>query len=175
MEGLAFTGLRKGEGNRLRVKHVDLRAKVLHLIEGVAEKGGIGDVPIDHPRTLALFSRLCEGKDPDDFVFEVQSCNPAIRRACEKAGVDVLTHHGMWHFAASWWFHLTKDYGMVREWLRHAPDSDLAETIYTHNLEEGRSDARMVLAAQSPSNVIPLESAAKPVNEMTVAELESPS
>lgn len=156
VEGLAFSGLRKGEANRLKVKHVRLDRQELDINEEVAEKvsesSGIGTVPINHPRVFALFSRLCADKGPEDFVFEVKGCNRALRRACEAAKVDVLTHHGMRHFAASWWYWLTKDMKLVKEYLRHAPDSELAETLYTHNFAEGREEGRAAMAG----NVIPL-------------------
>ncbi|MFX1784310.1 tyrosine-type recombinase/integrase [Prescottella equi] len=117
---LAYTGLRWGEAVGLRVKHLDLLRKRLHVVDNAVQVNmemHVGTpkshttrwVPIPEFLVAAL-ARECEGKGREDLVFpgrdgEYQrrsvSFTGWFSKAVERSGVPRVTPHDLRHTAAS--------------------------------------------------------------------------
>jgi integrase len=165
VEGLAFSGLRIGEARRLKAEHVDLQDQILRIVEGVAEKGGIRTVPINHPRQLALFTRLHAEANGGN-IFKVQAADRSLERACADAKQPKLTHHGLRHFFASWLLLQDINLSVVAEILGHHDNGVLAAKLYCHVLDEMRR--KQVAKLSAPANVVTLPTA----GQMSVQQLE---
>ncbi|NKZ77515.1 tyrosine-type recombinase/integrase [Rhodococcus hoagii] len=117
---LAYTGLRWGEAIGLRVKHLDLLRKRLHVVDNAVQVNMEMHVgtPKSHttrwvpvPEFLVTeLARECEGKRREDLVFpgrdgEYQrrsvSFTGWFTKAVEKSGVPRVTPHDLRHTAAS--------------------------------------------------------------------------
>lgn len=117
---LAYTGLRWGEAVALRVRHLDLFRKRLHVVDnavqvnmemhvGTPKNDTTRWVPIP-PFLVAELARECKGKGRDDLVFpgrdgEYQrrsvSFTGWFTKAVDRSGVPRVTPHDLRHTAAS--------------------------------------------------------------------------
>ena len=107
VEGLAYTGMRKGEANALEWRDLDFNASEI-VVRGDAvtgTKGGEGwrRVPmIPDARTLFERLRAERPREPlDGKVFQVCECQKALDRALKKVGAHRITHHELRHLFAS--------------------------------------------------------------------------
>src|SRR5262249_32214518 len=107
VEGLAFTGMRKGEANALQWRDIDFGAGEV-VVRGdsvVGTKGGEGwrRVPMI-PDARTLFERLRSDRDGeplDGKVFQVCESRKAMNRAANKVGAHRITHHDLRHLFAT--------------------------------------------------------------------------
>jgi integrase len=104
--GLAFTGMRKGEANNLEWRDVDFGVGEI-VVRGDSETGTknweLRRVPLI-PDARALFEQLRSDRSDeplDTGVFRVRECQKALGRACEKIGIDRITHHDLRHLFAT--------------------------------------------------------------------------
>jgi integrase len=138
VEGLAYSGMRKGEANVLEWRNLDFAASEI-VVRGDAEtgtKGGEGwrRVPmITDARTL--FERLRSerpGESLDAKVFRVSECQKAIDRAAKKVGAHRITHHDLRHLFATQCIESNVDIPTVSRWLGHKDGGVLAMKTYGH-------------------------------------------
>jgi integrase len=138
VEGLAYSGMRKGEANALKWRDLDFDANEI-VVRGDAvtgTKGGEGwrRVPMI-PDARALFQRMRSerpGEPLDAKVFAVTESQKAIDRACKKVGTDRITHHDLRHLFATRCIESGVDIPTVSRWLGHKDGGVLAMKIYGH-------------------------------------------
>jgi integrase len=136
-QGLAVTGMRKGEANTLELRDLDLEASEI-VVRGDAETGTknweLRRVPLI-PDARALFQRMRSERaaEPlDAKVFAVRECQKALDRACKKVGTDRITHHDLRHLFATRCIESGVDIPTVSRWLGHKDGGALLMKTYGH-------------------------------------------
>src|SRR5262249_24020691 len=132
----ALTGMRASEVRGLRWQDVDLKAKVLHVVQRIDRYGSVGspksgsgtrDIPLAGPCVQALREWKLKSGNSDGLVFHTDSgkhierdalVEHGLKSACRKAGVVTETGkakytglHSLRHFFASWCINRVKDGG----------------------------------------------------------------
>ncbi len=136
-EGLAVTGTRKGEANEVEWRDIEFTVGEL-VVRGDAETGTKNwearRVPMI-PDARALFERM-RSERPDEpldaKVFRVRECQKALDRACEKVGIDRITHHDLRHLFATRCIESGVDIPTVARWLGHKDGGALLMKTYGH-------------------------------------------
>jgi integrase len=164
VEGLAYSGMRKGEANALEWRDLDFEASEI-VVRGDAvfgTKGGEGwrRVPMI-PDARALFERLRAERshEPSDGkVFQVRECQKALDRAAKKVGAHRITHHDLRHLFATRCIESGVDIPTVSRWLGHKDGGALLMKTYGHlRREHSQAQAQRVTFAPTPksASVIP--------------------
>ena len=156
VEGLAYSGMRKGEANALEWRDLDFTASEI-VVRGDAvtgTKGGEGwrRVPMI-PDARTLFERLRSerpGESLDAKVFQVRECQKAIDRAARKVGAHRITHHDLRHLFATQCIESGVDIPTVSRWLGHRDGGVLAMKTYGH-LRREHSQAQAQKVSFSPT------------------------
>jgi integrase len=156
VEGLAYSGMRKGEANALEWRDVDFTANEI-VVRGDAvtgTKGGEGwrRVPMI-PDARTLFQRMrseCADEPLDAKVFRVAECQKAIDRAAKKIGTARITHHDLRHLFATRCIESGVDIPTVSRWLGHKDGGALAMKTYGH-LRREHSQAQALKVSFSPT------------------------
>jgi integrase len=156
VQGLAYSGMRKGEANALEWRDVDFTANEI-AVRGDAvtgTKGGEGwrRVPMI-PDARALFERLRSerpGESLDAKVFRVGECQKALDRACQKVGAHRIVHHDARHLFATRCIESGVDIPTVSRWLGHKDGGALAMRVYGH-LRNEHSQAQALKVSFSPT------------------------
>jgi integrase len=156
VEGLAYSGIRKGEANTLEWRDLDFDASEI-VVRGDAvfgTKGGEGwrRVPMI-PDGRALFERLRgerahEGLDGK--VFSVRECQKSLDRACKKVGAHRITHHDLRHLFATRCIESGVDIPTVSRWLGHRDGGALLMKTYGH-LRREHSQAQALKVTFAPA------------------------
>ena len=137
VQGLAYSGMRKGEAAQLEWGDLDFEAGEI-VVRGDPQTGTknweIRRVPmIDDAR--ALFCRMRAervGEQAAEKVFKVKEAQKAIDGACKKLGVARFTHHDLRHLFATTCIESGVDIPMVSRWLGHKDGGALAMKTYGH-------------------------------------------
>jgi integrase len=159
VEGLAYSGMRKGEANTLEWRDLDFDANEI-VVRGDAvtgTKGGEGwrRVPmISDSRTLFERLRSERAHEPlDAKVFQVRECQKALDRACQKVGTDRIVHHDVRHLFATRCIESGVDIPTVSRWLGHKDGGALAMRVYGHlRNEHSQAQAQKVSFAPVPKS-----------------------
>jgi integrase len=137
VQGLAFTGCRKGEAGQITWRDVDFDAGEI-IVRGDPETATknwtVRRVPLI-PDARALLERMRRerpGESLDVKVFRVKECQKALDRACKKVGADRLTHHDLRHLFATRCIESGVDIPTVSRWLGHKDGGALAMKTYGH-------------------------------------------
>ena len=158
VEGLAYSGIRKGEANALEWRDLDFSASEI-VVRGDAvtgTKGGEGwrRVPMISD-ARALFERLRSERPSESLdakVFQVSECQKAIDRAARKVGAHRITHHDLRHLFATQCIESGVDIPTVSRWLGHKDGGVLAMKTYGH-LRREHSQAQALKVSFSPTAV----------------------
>jgi integrase len=165
VEGLAYSGMRKGEANTLEWRDLDFDASEI-VVRGDAvtgTKGGEGwrRVPMI-PDARALFEHLraLRAHEPlDGKVFQVRECQKSLDRACKKVGAHRITHHDLRHLFATRCIESGVDIPTVSRWLGHKDGGALLMKTYGHlRREHSQAQAAKVsfaCGATKQADVIP--------------------
>jgi integrase len=164
VEGLAYSGMRKGEANALEWQNVDFEAGEI-VVRGDADTGTknweLRRVPMI-PDARALFERLRAERphEPlDGKVFQVRECQKALDRAAKKVGAHRITHHDLRHLFATRCIESGVDIPTVSRWLGHKDGGALLMKTYGHlRREHSQAQAAKVSfapAATKQADVIP--------------------
>jgi integrase len=156
-QGLAVTGMRKGEANALEWRNVDFEAGEV-VVRGDAETGTknweLRRVPLI-PDARALFQRMLSeraGESLDAKLFRVRECQKSLDRACKKVGADRITHHDLRHLFATRCIESGVDIPTVSRWLGHKDGGALAMKTYGHlRREHSIAQAQRVTFAPVPA------------------------
>ena len=159
VEGLAYTGMRKGEANALEWRDLDFNASEI-VVRGDAvtgTKGGEGwrRVPmIPDARTLFERLRAERPREPlDGKVFQVCECQKALDRALKKVGAHRITHHDLRHLFATRCIESGVDIPTVSRWLGHKDGGALLMKTYGHlRREHSQAQALKVTFAPTPKS-----------------------
>jgi integrase len=137
VQGLAFTGMRKGESAQLAWRDLDFNRDQI-LIRGDPETGTknweIRRIPMI-PEARALFYRMrsVRGHEkPTGKVFRVRESQKAIDRACKKLRIERITHHDLRHLFATTCIESGVDIPTVSRFLGHKDGGNLAMRTYGH-------------------------------------------
>jgi integrase len=155
VEGLAYTGMRKGEANALEWRDLDFDASEI-VVRGDAVTGTKGGedwrrVPMISD-ARALFERLRSERthEPlDAKVFQVRECQKALDRACKKVGAHRITHHDLRHLFATRCIESGVDIPTVSRWLGHKDGGALLMKTYGH-LRREHSQAQAAKVSFAP-------------------------
>jgi integrase len=159
VEGLAYTGMRKGEANALEWRDLDFDASEV-VVRGDAvfgTKGGEGwrRIPMI-PDARALFERLRSERahEPLDVkVFQVCECQKALDRAAKKVEAHRITHHDLRHLFATRCIESSVDIPTVSRWLGHKDGGALLMKTYGHlRREHSQAQALKVTFAPTPKS-----------------------
>jgi integrase len=164
VEGLAYTGMRKGEANALEWRDLDFEASEI-VVRGDAvtgTKGGEGwrRVPMI-PDARTLFERLRAervSESLEEKVFRVGECQKALDRALKKVGAHRITHHDLRHLFATRCIESGVDISTVSRWLGHKDGGALLMKTYGHlRREHSQAQALKVTFAPVPksADVVP--------------------
>jgi len=162
VEGLAYSGMRKGEANALEWRDLDFEASEI-VVRGDAvtgTKGGEGwrRVPMI-PDARVLFERL-RGERPreplDGKVFQVHECQKSLDRACKKVGAHRITHHDLRHLFATRCIESGVDIPTVSRWLGHRDGGALLMKTYGH-LRREYSQAQAAKVSFAPVQTKPAD------------------
>jgi integrase len=157
VEGLAYTGMRKGEANALEWRDVDFDASEI-VVRGDAvtgTKGGEGwrRVPMI-PDARALFERLRaeRPREPlDGKVFQVSESQKALDRALGRVGAHRITHHDLRHLFATRCIESGVDIPTVSRWLGHKDGGALLMKTYGHLRREHSQAQAQKVSFSSPA------------------------
>lgn len=98
-------GLRVGEVFGLRWKDIDIlkgRIQVLHSYDGPTKSGRGRIVPMSkHLSTALVRSDTYLGSGIDQYLFKRFQVNRKLNRACERAGIPIITYHALRHTFAT--------------------------------------------------------------------------
>lgn len=76
--------------------------------------------------------RVEDGRELIGKVFRVGQCRQALASACQKVGIDRLTHHSLRHFFATICIESGVDIPTISRWLGHSDGGVLAMQTYGH-------------------------------------------
>ena len=145
VEGLAVTGLRKGEAAMVELKDLDFKKDII-TVRGDEETGTkiweVRRVPMI-PQAKELFLRMTEeSKDEPKTakLFKVNEAQKAIDRAADAVGMERITHHDLRHFFATICIESGVDIPTVSRWLGHKDGGALAMRVYGHLRDEHSSE-----------------------------------
>lgn len=142
---LAFTGCRLSEAKAVTWADVDFKRGILH-VRGSKTEAANREVPFI-PAARALLEQLyvdrknvasvaVEGVpyvDPKSNVLAVGEAGKSLTRACEKLGVERLTHHDFRDAFATAAIEAGVDIPTVAAWLGHADGGALLMRVYAHH------------------------------------------
>lgn len=157
VQGLAFTGCRKGEASQITWRDVDFDAGEI-IVRGDSETATknwtVRRVPLI-PDARALLERMRTerpGESLDAKVFRVKECQKALDRACKNVGADRITHHDLRHLFATRCIESGVDIPTVSRWLGHKDGGALAMKTYGHlRREHSVAQAQKVTFAPVPA------------------------
>ncbi len=142
---LAFTGCRLSEAKAVTWADVDFKRGILH-VRGSKTEAANREVPLI-PAARALLERLGGSAantagltdhgnptvDPRSQVLGVGEAGKSLARACQKAGVERLTHHDLRDAFATAAIESGVDIPTVAAWLGHADGGALLMRVYAHH------------------------------------------
>jgi len=141
VQGLAFTGMRKGEARHLAWEDLNFASDLI-TVRGDPEEGTkngeIRIIPMI-PEARALFSRMQDARATEsgaEKVFLVNECQKAMDRAVKLVGMARITHHDLRHFFATVCIESGVDIPTVSRWLGHKDGGALAMKTYGHLRQE---------------------------------------
>lgn len=142
---LAYTGCRLSEAQGVTWADVDFKRGVLQ-VHGSKTEAAHREVPLI-PAARALLEKLHAGcqnaasvavdgaphVDPKVGVLAVGEARKSLARACEKLGVELLTHHDLRDAFATSAIEAGVDIPTVAAWLGHADGGALLMRVYAHH------------------------------------------
>jgi integrase len=139
VELLAYSGCRIGEARNVKWEDCDFEKGVL-VVRGdpdeATKNSEIRRVPIN-PSLRGLLERMRKpDTQPEDAVTKVVRCQRAIDRACERLGIERVTHHDFRHLFATRCIESGVDVPTVARWLGHKDGGALAMKTYGHLRDE---------------------------------------
>ncbi len=144
VEGLAFTGLRKGEAAEVERRDLLFQRDQI-VVRGNSENGTKNweerRIPMV-PAARELFERMLASRDGEprtEKVFRVKEAQKAIDAACRKVGVARITHHDLRHLFATTCIESGIDIPTIAGWLGHKDGGVLAMKTYGHLRDEHSS------------------------------------
>ena len=151
---LGLHGLRLSEAKALTWNDINLTKKTIH-IRGAYVKGENGwvDKPTNKNKTSTRFVpimipqletalRAVEKKEGKVVTLHGSTILRDVKRACERAGVTVISYHGLRHSFASLCFHLrTIPMEQIMQWGGWANDTTLRR-IYIHLAASAESNSK---------------------------------
>lgn len=145
VEFLAYTGLRKSEGQSLQWRDI----KKDHLVVRTLKGDDIRQVPLI-PAALALIARVKAAGIPAgaaDPVLLIKSPREALGNACERLGIEHLRVHDLRHIFATRCIEAGVDLPTLAEWLGHKDGGVLCAQVYGHLCKKhSTAMARRVMA-----------------------------
>ena len=162
--GLTFAGCRLSEANAMEWRDIGFEAGEI-VVRGDTETGTknweLRRVPLI-PDARALFERMRTDRPSEPLdakVFRVRECQKALDRACEKVGVERISHHDLRHLFATRCIESGVDIPTVSRWLGHKDGGALAMKTYGHlRREHSIAQAQRVTftpASTKSADVIP--------------------
>ncbi|HEY6155659.1 MAG TPA: site-specific integrase [Candidatus Udaeobacter sp.] len=158
--GLAFTGCRLREAGEIEWRDLDFEAGEI-VVRGDSETGTknweVRRVPmIPDVRALFQHMRTERADEPlDAKVFLVRECQKSLDRACNKVGIDRITHHDLRHLFATRCIETGVDIPTVSRWLGHKDGGSLAMKTYGHlRREHSLAQAQRVTFVPRPTKQI---------------------
>lgn len=136
IELLAYSGMRKGEANEFRWKHID-RRRGLFVVTG-GEKGtknhDVRHVPLFPALLTFLNRRKAEvfNFDEENRVVPNQNAIKALEKACEILSFPHFNHHSMRHFFVSNAIEKNVDFKTIAAWVGHKDGGILVAQRYGH-------------------------------------------
>lgn len=141
VEGLAYSGMRKGEAKKFCAGHVDFEKNLLTIF-GEKTENSLRVIPMTSD-FRGLMLRMFAGQRPahDERVFHAASAMASLTRACRAVGVPRMTHHDLRHLFATTCIESGVDIPTVSGWLGHADGGALAMKTYGHIRPEHSAQA----------------------------------
>ena len=142
---LAYTGCRLSEAQGVVWADVDIKRGILH-VRGTKTESANREVPLIPPAKalveklyaarLATASAAADGfpnVNPKSKVLAVGEAAKSLVRACQKFGVEPLTHHDLRDAFATLAIETGVDIPTVAAWLGHADGGALLMRVYAHH------------------------------------------
>lgn len=141
VSGLAFTGMRKGEGAMVELKDLNFDKDFVTVRgdEDTATKNWeVRRIPMI-PEARALFLRMVEERKDEPKtakLFKVREAQKSMDRAAAAVGMERITHHDLRHFFATICIESGVDIPTVSRWLGHLDGGALLMKTYGHLRDE---------------------------------------
>jgi len=132
---LCYTGLRLGEARKLTWKDIEDDRIIIH---GTKTDSAFRFLPL-YPQLQDLLQSIATHRGlvkPNDKVMLRQRIDKALRRACQKVGIQNLRHHDLRHFFATKAVQAGVDMPTIAKWLGHADGGALAMKVYSNIMDE---------------------------------------
>jgi integrase len=150
VEGLAYTGVRKGEAACITLADIDeVREEI--IVRGDPDEGTknsqVRRVPINAAMKdlIVRIKARRGGEAPDAPLFRVNEAQKSMDNAARKVGMERITHHDLRHYFATICIESGVDVPTVSKWLGHLDGGALAMQTYGHlRNEHSRAAAKKV-------------------------------
>ena len=141
---LCYTGLRLGEARELLWKDIEDDRIIIH---GTKTTSAFRFLPL-YPQLKDLLKSIATHRGqvkPTDKVMGRQRIDKALRRACQKVGIQNLRHHDLRHYFATKAVQAGVDMPTIAKWLGHADGGALAMKVYSNVMDEHVINSAMKL------------------------------
>jgi integrase len=132
---LCYTGLRLGEARKLEWKDIEDDRIIIH---GTKTTSAFRFLPL-YPQLRNLLNSIATHRGqikPNDKVMGRQRIDKALRRACQKVGIQNLRHHDLRHYFATKVVQAGVDMPTIAKWLGHSDGGALAMKVYSNVMDE---------------------------------------
>ena len=132
---LCYTGLRLGEARKLEWKDIEDDRIIIH---GTKTTSAFRFLPL-YPQLRNLLNSIATHRGqikPNDKVMGRQRIDKALRRACQKVGIQNLRHHDLLHYFATKVVQAGVDMPTIAKWLGHSDGGALAMKVYSNVMDE---------------------------------------
>jgi integrase len=132
---LCYTGLRLGEARKLEWKDIEDDRIIIH---GTKTTSAFRFLPL-YPQLRNLLNSIATHRGqikPNDKVMGRQRIDKALRRACQKVGIQNLRHHDLRHYFATKAVQAGVDMPTIAKWLGHSDGGALAMKVYSNVMDE---------------------------------------
>ena len=141
---LCYTGLRLGEARKLEWKDIEDERIIIH---GTKTTSAFRFLPL-YPQLKNLLNSIATHRGqikPNDKVMGRQRIDKALRRACQKVGIQNLRHHDLRHYFATKAVQAGVDMPTIAKWLGHSDGGALAMKVYSNVMDDHVINSAMKL------------------------------
>jgi integrase len=156
IEFCGAAGLGQAEVAAITRAHVDLASNQILVHR---HKTGTGfAIPI-YPQLRSLVERSCEGKRPNEYIFQINQARAALRSACQRLHLPPYTHRSLRRMFVTRCLELGIDVQTVARWQGHRDSGQLILQVYGHVRAVHSQRMAQLLTEEEAQNVVPMRTA----------------
>lgn len=151
IEFCGLAGLGQAEVAAIQRAHVDLEAGRIIVFRHKTDTGFV--IPI-YPQLRPLCEKMCAGRKPNDYLFQIGQARIAISNACERLEFPAFTHRSLRRMFITRCLELGVDVQTIARWQGHKDGGKLILDTYGHVSQVHSHRMAQLLAAEQPDNVV---------------------